>query len=210
MFLLFNKSIIIFSIYKCLKNEPISYTKIMFLSPNLIRIIKIPLKNNKFDLVISFISILFAAALQMSIPYYLGSSIDKSLDASSSSELSLAPFIEIGLFTNNSLLIKYLFRLEDINYLILTPIQKNKFRLLINIVIHHCLNYINRYFMYNMYVEPLFKKNYLYLSYLEGMEELKNNIHDYVGFNTLKCQNIFNFVSLFSMLIMNSQISLQS
>ena len=97
MFLLFNKSIIIFSIYKCLKNEPISYTKIMFLSPNLIRIIKIPLKNNKFDLVISFISILFAAALQMSIPYYLGSSIDKSLDASSSSELSLAPFIEIGL-----------------------------------------------------------------------------------------------------------------
>ena len=97
MFLLFNKSIIIFSIYKCLKNEPISYTKIMFLSPNLIRIIKIPLKNNKFDLVISFISILFAAALQMSIPYYLGSSIDKSLDASSSSELSLSPFIEIGL-----------------------------------------------------------------------------------------------------------------
>ena len=69
----------------------------MFLSPNLIRIIKFPLKNNKFDLVISFISIFFAAALQMSIPYYLGSSIDKSLDASSSSELSLAPFIEIGL-----------------------------------------------------------------------------------------------------------------
>ena len=69
----------------------------MFLSPNLVRIIKIPLKSNKRDLLISFISIFFAAGLQMSIPYYLGSSIDKTLSVSGTSNLSLTPFIEIGL-----------------------------------------------------------------------------------------------------------------
>jgi ATP-binding cassette, subfamily B, multidrug efflux pump len=69
----------------------------MFLSPNLVRIVKIPLKNNKFDLLFSFVSIFFAAALQMSVPYYLGRAIDKSLSANSSSDLSLMPFIEIGI-----------------------------------------------------------------------------------------------------------------
>ena len=51
----------------------------MFLSKNLIRILKVPLKNNKSGLLLSFIAIIFAAALQMSIPYYLGASIDKAL-----------------------------------------------------------------------------------------------------------------------------------
>ena len=69
----------------------------MFLSPNLIRIVKIPLKNNKLDLLLSFVSIFFAAALQMSVPYYLGRAIDKSLSANSSADLSLMPFIEIGI-----------------------------------------------------------------------------------------------------------------
>ena len=69
----------------------------MFFSPNLVRILKIPLKSNKKDLLISFISIFFAAGLQMSIPYYLGSSIDKTLSVSGTSNLSLNPFIEIGL-----------------------------------------------------------------------------------------------------------------
>ena len=69
----------------------------MFFSPNLVRILKIPLKSNKRDLLISFISIFFAAGLQMSIPYYLGSSIDKTLSVSGTSNLSLTPFIEIGL-----------------------------------------------------------------------------------------------------------------
>ena len=69
----------------------------MFFSPNLVRILKIPLKSNKKDLLISFISIFFAAGLQMSIPYYLGSSIDKTLSVSGTSNLSLTPFIEIGL-----------------------------------------------------------------------------------------------------------------
>ena len=69
----------------------------MFFSPNLVRILKIPLKSNKKDLLISLISIFFAAGLQMSIPYYLGSSIDKTLSVSGTSNLSLTPFIEIGL-----------------------------------------------------------------------------------------------------------------
>ena len=69
----------------------------MFFSPNLVRILKIPLKSNKKDLLISFISIFFAAGLQMSIPYYLGTSIDKTLSVSGTSNLSLTPFIEIGL-----------------------------------------------------------------------------------------------------------------
>ena len=51
----------------------------MFLSKNLIRILKVPLKNNKQGLLLSIVSIIFAAALQMSIPYYLGRSIDKAL-----------------------------------------------------------------------------------------------------------------------------------
>ena len=69
----------------------------MFLSPNLIRIVKISIKNNKYDLLLAFIAIFFAAALQMSVPYFLGSAIDKSLSASNSNNLSLMPFIQIGL-----------------------------------------------------------------------------------------------------------------
>ena len=69
----------------------------MFLSPNLIRIVKISIRNNKYDLLLAFIAIFFAAALQMSVPYFLGSAIDKSLSASNSNNLSLMPFIQIGL-----------------------------------------------------------------------------------------------------------------
>tara|TARA_B110000438_G_scaffold117904_1_gene115186 strand:+ start:15413 stop:17170 length:1758 start_codon:yes stop_codon:yes gene_type:complete len=69
----------------------------MFLSPNLIRIVKISIRNNKYDLLLAFIAIFFAAALQMSVPYFLGSAIDKSLSASNSSNISLMPFIQIGL-----------------------------------------------------------------------------------------------------------------
>jgi len=69
----------------------------MFLSPNLIRIVKISLRNNKYDLLLAFIAIFFAAGLQMSVPYFLGSAIDKSLIAANSSDISLMPFIQIGL-----------------------------------------------------------------------------------------------------------------
>ena len=51
----------------------------MSISRNLVRIIKIPLRDNKRDLAISIIAIIFTAGLQMSIPYYLGLSIDKLL-----------------------------------------------------------------------------------------------------------------------------------
>lgn len=112
-------------------------------------------------------------------------------------------FIENGLFTDNSLLIKYLFRLEDINHSLLTPIQRNKFRLLRNIVFHKCLNYLNEYYNFKTQIGILFKKNNLYLSYLSGIEELKSNIYDYVGFNSRKCHNILDFVNLLSLLILN-------
>tara|TARA_B100000945_G_scaffold25332_2_gene17704 strand:- start:17159 stop:18913 length:1755 start_codon:yes stop_codon:yes gene_type:complete len=69
----------------------------MFLSKNLIRILKVPLKNNKRDLLLSIVSIIFAAALQMSIPYYLGRSIDKALVNNKTGDLSIEPFIIIGL-----------------------------------------------------------------------------------------------------------------
>jgi ATP-binding cassette subfamily B protein len=69
----------------------------MFLSKNLIRVLKVPLKNNKSGLLLSIISIIFAAALQMSIPYYLGASIDKALINNKIGDLSLSPFITIGL-----------------------------------------------------------------------------------------------------------------
>jgi len=69
----------------------------MFLSKNLIRVLKVPLKNNKPDLLLSIISIIFAAALQMSIPYYLGASIDKALSNNKVGDLSLSPFITIGI-----------------------------------------------------------------------------------------------------------------
>ena len=69
----------------------------MFLSKNLIRVLKVPLKNNKSGLLLAIISIIFAAALQMSIPYYLGASIDKALINNKIGDLSLSPFITIGL-----------------------------------------------------------------------------------------------------------------
>ena len=69
----------------------------MFLSKNLIRILKVPLKNNKRDLLLSIVSIIFAAALQMSIHYYLGRSIDKALLNNKTGDLSIEPFIIIGL-----------------------------------------------------------------------------------------------------------------
>ncbi len=69
----------------------------MFLSKNLIRVLKVPLKNNKPDLLLSIISIIFAAALQMSIPYYLGASIDVALSNNKVGDLSLSPFITIGI-----------------------------------------------------------------------------------------------------------------
>ena len=69
----------------------------MFLSKNLVRVLKFPLKNNKYELLLSITSIIFAAALQMSIPYYLGSSIDTALDNNQIGNLSLSPFITIGI-----------------------------------------------------------------------------------------------------------------
>ena len=69
----------------------------MFLSKNLIRVLKVPLKNNKSGLLLSFIAIIFAAALQMSIPYYLGASIDKALINNEIGDLSISPFITIGI-----------------------------------------------------------------------------------------------------------------
>lgn len=69
----------------------------MFLSKNLIRVLKVPLKNNKSGLLLSIISIIFAAALQMTIPYYLGASIDKALINNKIGDLSISPFITIGL-----------------------------------------------------------------------------------------------------------------
>ncbi len=69
----------------------------MFLSKNLIRVLKVPLKNNKSGLLLSIISIIFTATLQMSIPYYLGASIDKALINNKIGDLSLTPFITIGL-----------------------------------------------------------------------------------------------------------------
>ena len=42
-------------------------------------------------------AIIFAAALQMSIPYYLGASIDKALSNNKVGDLSLSPFITIGI-----------------------------------------------------------------------------------------------------------------
>ncbi|MBA47184.1 MAG: multidrug ABC transporter [Dehalococcoidia bacterium] len=98
MFFIFNKSIIILSVYKCLKKKYKDFSKnLMFLSKNLIRVLRFPLKNNKPDLLLSLISIIFAAALQMSIPYYLGSSIDTALNNNETGNLSLRPFITIGI-----------------------------------------------------------------------------------------------------------------
>lgn len=98
MLFVFNKSIIIHSVYKCLKKNYKDFSKnLMLLSKNLIRVLKFPLKNNKSDLLLSLISIIFAAALQMSIPYYLGTSIDTALINNESGDLSLGPFITIGI-----------------------------------------------------------------------------------------------------------------
>ena len=69
----------------------------MFLSKNLIRVLRFPLKNNKSDLGLSLISIIFAAGLQMSIPYYLGTSIDTALNNNETGNLSLRPFVTIGI-----------------------------------------------------------------------------------------------------------------
>ena len=60
-------------------------------------ILKVTLKNNKQGLLLSIVSIIFAAALQMSIPYYLGRSIDKALINNKTGDLSIEPFIFIGL-----------------------------------------------------------------------------------------------------------------
>ena len=69
----------------------------MSISRNLVRIIKIPLRDNKRDLAISIIAIIFTASLQMSIPYYLGLTIDKAFDGNIQQDLSIAPFIQIGI-----------------------------------------------------------------------------------------------------------------
>tara|TARA_B100000959_G_scaffold286569_1_gene365853 strand:+ start:241 stop:2001 length:1761 start_codon:yes stop_codon:yes gene_type:complete len=69
----------------------------MSISRNLVRIIKIPLRANKKDLAISIIAIIFTAALQMSIPYLLGLSIDKAFNNNIDQNLSIIPFIQIGI-----------------------------------------------------------------------------------------------------------------
>ena len=69
----------------------------MSISRNLVRIIKIPLRDNKRDLAISIIAIIFTASLQMSIPYYLGLTIDKAFDGNLEQDLSITPFIQIGI-----------------------------------------------------------------------------------------------------------------
>ena len=69
----------------------------MSISRNLVRIIKIPLRDNKRDLAISIIAIIFTASLQMSIPYYLGLTIDKAFDGNIQQDLSITPFIQIGI-----------------------------------------------------------------------------------------------------------------
>ena len=69
----------------------------MSISRNLVRIIKIPLRDNKRDLAISIIAIIFTASLQMSIPYYLGLSIDKAFNNNIDQNLSIIPFIQIGI-----------------------------------------------------------------------------------------------------------------
>jgi len=69
----------------------------MSISRNLVRIIKIPLRDNKRDLAISIIAIIFTASLQMSIPYYLGLSIDKAFEGNLQQDLSITPFIQVGI-----------------------------------------------------------------------------------------------------------------
>ena len=69
----------------------------MSISRNLVRIIKFPLRDNKRDLAISIIAIIFTASLQMSIPYYLGLTIDKAFDGNLEQDLSITPFIQIGI-----------------------------------------------------------------------------------------------------------------
>ena len=69
----------------------------MSISRNLVRIIKIPLRDNKRDLAISIIAIICTASLQMSIPYYLGLTIDKAFDGNLEQDLSITPFIQIGI-----------------------------------------------------------------------------------------------------------------
>ena len=69
----------------------------MSTSRNLVRIIKIPLRDNKRDLAISIIAIIITASLQMSIPYYLGLTIDKAFDGNLEQDLSITPFIQIGI-----------------------------------------------------------------------------------------------------------------
>ena len=119
-------------------------------------------------------------------------------------------FIEIGLFKDNELLIKYLYRLESINHLILTPIQKNKFNLLIRLVFDECLKKINNYFEFNTKTEPLFDVNYLYLSYLSGFGGLQILIKDYLGFNTEKIENVLQFMKLSSKLLLDSYTYIHS
>ena len=111
-------------------------------------------------------------------------------------------FIQEGLFLDNELLITYLFRLETINEFILTPIQKNKFKLIINNILYQCLLKINIYFKYNIYILPLFHDEHLYLSYLSGIEGLKVIITDYLDFNIQKTTYILNFVTIVSKLLL--------
>ena len=113
-------------------------------------------------------------------------------------------FIEIGLFRDNELLIKYLYRLEPINFSILTPIQQNKFNLLIKLIFDECLQKINKYFEFHYKIEPLFNVNYSYLTFLSGIDGLKILIMDYLGFNTEKIENVLQFMELSSKLLLNS------
>ena len=119
-------------------------------------------------------------------------------------------FIEIGLFNDNELLIKYLYRLEAINNSILSSIQKNKFNLLLKIVFDVCLKNINDYFNFSIKIEPLFKLHYLYLSYLNGIDGLQVVIKDYLGFNIEKINNVLQFIKLSSKILLEGYTYVQS
>ena len=113
-------------------------------------------------------------------------------------------FIEIGLFRDNELLIKYLYRLEPINFSILTPIQQNKFNLLIKLIFDECLQKISQYFEFHNKIEPLYNVNYSYFTFLSGIKGLQILIQDYLGFNTEKINNVLQFMKLSTKLLLEN------
>lgn len=119
-------------------------------------------------------------------------------------------FIEEGLFLDNELLIKYLFKLESINNLLLTNIQINKYRLITNLIVYRCLTKIKSFLKYTSDIKPLFEQENLYLVNISGIEGLQDLISDFLGFKSQYIWNILNFVNLISLLLLENHWLYQS